>query len=65
MKIRFGSRHPSITSMTSPSSDIKYCSNYLLYKESKINGWNISHNIKVRNYDKCMLSKIANTYFLI
>ena len=47
-------------SKTYPSSDIKYWINYLFYNESKINRWNISHDIKVFNYDKCVLSKIAN-----
>ena len=36
-----------------------------MYNESKISRWNISHDIKVRSYDKYMLSKTANTEFLL
>ena len=37
---------------TSPSSDIIYLINYLLYIESKMDIWNINDNINVGNYDK-------------
>ena len=49
--------------MTSPSSDIKYWINYLLYNESKINILNISVDINVGNDDKYVfpLSKMGDT----
>ena len=63
MKSRSGPVIPQLANMTSPSSDIKYYNNDLLYNESKINICNISADINVGSYDKVLvpLGKIANT----
>ena len=37
---------------SSPSSDIIYLINYLLYNESKIDKWGINYNICAGNSDK-------------
>ena len=54
MKSLSGLVIPQLANTTSLSSDIKYCINYLLYNESKINRWNISYDINVCNYDNCV-----------
>ena len=46
---------PLLDKKTSPSSDIKYRINWLLYNESKINIWNISADINVGNSDKVVV----------
>ena len=52
-----------LANMNYPSIDIKYCINYLLYNESKINLWSISADINVGIYDKCVFSinKMSDT----
>ena len=80
MKYLSGPGIPQLANTTHPSIDIKYWINDLLYNESKINIWNISADINVGNYDKCVFPirkweirsgttplscKIANTLCLI
>ena len=54
---------PQLSNMNSPSSDIKYCINSLLYNESKMNRFNISADINVGNYDNCVfpIRKMSDT----
>ena len=47
---------------TSPSSDIKYWINYVLYNESKINIWNINADTNVGNYDNCVFPLQKKNY---
>ena len=58
---------PQLDNTTSPSIDIKYLINSLLYNESKISISSISADINVGNYDKVvvLLDKISNTECLI
>ena len=67
MKSLSGEVIPQLDNMTSPSSDVKYSNNDLLYNKSKLNIWNISADINVGNYDKVVipLSKLGNTEALL
>ena len=58
---------PQLATTTSSSSDIKYLINYLLYKESNINRWNISAEINVGNYYQVVVTqgKIDNIECLL
>ena len=62
MKSISGPGIPQFDNTTSPSSDIKYWINYLLYKKSKISRWNIIADKNVGNDDKCVfpLSKMVD-----